>query len=56
MIASDTPMKVELVSFDNRLFLRDNPVEIPNYDFYEAGAPAWIYDYEDTQYPRMKPN
>lgn len=56
VIASDTPMKVELVSFDNRLFLRDNPVEIPNYDFYEAGAPAWIYDYEDTQYPRMKPN
>ena len=56
LISSESPAVAELISFEKRLFLHDNPVEIPNYDFYEAGAPAWIYDYEDTQYPRMKPN
>ena len=56
LISSESPAVTELISFEKRLFLHDNPVEIPNYDFYEAGAPAWIYDYEDTQYPRMKPN
>lgn len=56
LISSQSPAVAELIAFEKRLFLHDNPVDIPNYDFYEAGAPAWIYDYEDTQNPRMKPN
>lgn len=44
------------LTFDKRIFLRENPVEIAYFDFNEPGAPAWIYDYEDNQYPLVKSN
>lgn len=43
------------VSFDKRMFLRENPVEFAYFDFHEPGSPAWIYDYEDNQRPLAKP-
>jgi len=54
--SDDYSAHAEFIAFEKRLFLRDNPVHIPAYDFYEEGAPAWIYDYEDNKHPRMKPN